>query len=100
GDDRRRAGNLRRATRPPYGHGVRSVRSRAECLDGLPARPPTTGPPRRGFGWPFRRARSDGDVDPQPVRRRLDTELVRRGLAPSRARAVDAIRAGRVLVGG
>ena len=39
-------------------------------------------------------------MDPQPVRRRLDTELVRRGLAPSRARAVDAIRAGRVLVGG
>jgi len=34
------------------------------------------------------------------VRRRLDTELVRRGLVPSRARAVDAIRAGRVLVGG
>ncbi len=36
----------------------------------------------------------------QPVRRRLDTELVRRGLVTSRARAVDAIRAGRVLVGG
>jgi 23S rRNA (cytidine1920-2'-O)/16S rRNA (cytidine1409-2'-O)-methyltransferase len=34
------------------------------------------------------------------VRRRLDTELVRRGLVPSRGRAVDAIRAGRVLVGG
>jgi 23S rRNA (cytidine1920-2'-O)/16S rRNA (cytidine1409-2'-O)-methyltransferase len=34
------------------------------------------------------------------VRRRLDTELVRRGLVPSRARAVDAIRAGRVLVAG
>jgi 23S rRNA (cytidine1920-2'-O)/16S rRNA (cytidine1409-2'-O)-methyltransferase len=34
------------------------------------------------------------------VRRRLDTELVRRGLLPSRARAADAIRAGRVLVGG
>jgi len=34
------------------------------------------------------------------VRRRLDTELVRRGLAPSRARAVEAIAAGRVLVGG
>ena len=39
-------------------------------------------------------------MDRQPVRRRLDTELVRRGLVPSRARAVDAIRAGRVLVGG
>jgi 23S rRNA (cytidine1920-2'-O)/16S rRNA (cytidine1409-2'-O)-methyltransferase len=34
------------------------------------------------------------------VRRRLDTELVRRGLVDSRARAVDAIRSGRVLVGG
>ena len=34
------------------------------------------------------------------VRRRLDAELVRRGLVPSRARAVEAIAAGRVLVGG
>jgi 23S rRNA (cytidine1920-2'-O)/16S rRNA (cytidine1409-2'-O)-methyltransferase len=34
------------------------------------------------------------------VRRRLDVELVRRGLAPSAARAVDAIAAGRVIVSG
>jgi len=34
------------------------------------------------------------------VRRRLDAELVRRGLVPSRAQAVEAIRSGRVLVGG
>jgi 23S rRNA (cytidine1920-2'-O)/16S rRNA (cytidine1409-2'-O)-methyltransferase len=34
------------------------------------------------------------------VRRRLDAELVRRGLVDSRARAVAAIGAGRVLVGG
>jgi len=34
------------------------------------------------------------------VRRRLDAELVRRGLLPSRAQAVDAIRAGRVTVAG
>ncbi|MBW3573690.1 MAG: TlyA family RNA methyltransferase [Actinobacteria bacterium] len=34
------------------------------------------------------------------MRRRLDTELVRRGLAPSRARALADIEAGRVLVGG
>ncbi len=34
------------------------------------------------------------------VRRRLDVELVRRGLVESRARAADAIAAGRVLVGG
>jgi 23S rRNA (cytidine1920-2'-O)/16S rRNA (cytidine1409-2'-O)-methyltransferase len=34
------------------------------------------------------------------VRRRLDAELVRRGLVGSRAQAVDAITAGRVLVGG
>ena len=34
------------------------------------------------------------------MRRRLDTELVRRGLAPSRARAVEAITSGRVTVGG
>jgi 23S rRNA (cytidine1920-2'-O)/16S rRNA (cytidine1409-2'-O)-methyltransferase len=34
------------------------------------------------------------------VRRRLDAELVRRGLVPSRAQAVDAVRAGRVLVAG
>jgi 23S rRNA (cytidine1920-2'-O)/16S rRNA (cytidine1409-2'-O)-methyltransferase len=34
------------------------------------------------------------------LRRRLDTELVRRGLAPSRARAVDAINEGRVRVSG
>jgi 23S rRNA (cytidine1920-2'-O)/16S rRNA (cytidine1409-2'-O)-methyltransferase len=33
-------------------------------------------------------------------RRRLDAELVRRGLAPSREAAVDAVAAGRVLVGG
>ena len=35
-----------------------------------------------------------------PVRRRLDVELVRRGLAPSRARAVELIASGRVTVGG
>jgi 23S rRNA (cytidine1920-2'-O)/16S rRNA (cytidine1409-2'-O)-methyltransferase len=34
------------------------------------------------------------------VRRRLDAELVRRGLAESRGRAVEVIAAGRVLVGG
>src|SRR4051812_22078088 len=34
------------------------------------------------------------------MRRRLDAELVRRGLAPSRDQARDAIAAGRVLVGG
>jgi 23S rRNA (cytidine1920-2'-O)/16S rRNA (cytidine1409-2'-O)-methyltransferase len=34
------------------------------------------------------------------VRRRLDVELVRRGLAPSRTRAVDVIVAGRVCVSG
>jgi 23S rRNA (cytidine1920-2'-O)/16S rRNA (cytidine1409-2'-O)-methyltransferase len=34
------------------------------------------------------------------LRRRLDVELVRRGLAPSRTRAADAIAAGRVTVSG
>jgi 23S rRNA (cytidine1920-2'-O)/16S rRNA (cytidine1409-2'-O)-methyltransferase len=34
------------------------------------------------------------------VRRRLDTELVRRGLAPSRTRAAQAVAAGRVIVDG
>lgn len=34
------------------------------------------------------------------MRRRLDAELVRRGLAPSRAAATEAIAGGRVLVGG
>ena len=34
------------------------------------------------------------------VRRRLDLELVRRGLATSRAEAVEAVEAGKVLVGG
>jgi 23S rRNA (cytidine1920-2'-O)/16S rRNA (cytidine1409-2'-O)-methyltransferase len=34
------------------------------------------------------------------VRRRLDTELVRRGLAASRARALEMIATGRVMVGG
>ncbi|MGZ4786301.1 MAG: S4 domain-containing protein, partial [Acidimicrobiales bacterium] len=34
------------------------------------------------------------------TRRRLDAELVRRGLAPSRTRAQQDIVAGRVLVGG
>jgi 23S rRNA (cytidine1920-2'-O)/16S rRNA (cytidine1409-2'-O)-methyltransferase len=35
-----------------------------------------------------------------PARQRLDAELVRRGLVPSRAEAQEAILAGRVLVGG
>ena len=35
-----------------------------------------------------------------PLRRRLDAELVRRGLVPSRARAVEVIDAGLVTVGG
>jgi len=40
-------------------------------------------------------------VDPMvSARRRLDAELVRRGLAPSRERAQQDIAAGRVLVGG
>jgi 23S rRNA (cytidine1920-2'-O)/16S rRNA (cytidine1409-2'-O)-methyltransferase len=39
-------------------------------------------------------------VAPVGNRRRLDAELVRRGLAPSRERAQDDIAAGRVLVGG
>lgn len=34
------------------------------------------------------------------MRRRLDVELVRRGLVPSQTRALEAIDAGRVLVGG
>jgi 23S rRNA (cytidine1920-2'-O)/16S rRNA (cytidine1409-2'-O)-methyltransferase len=34
------------------------------------------------------------------VRRRLDAELVRRGLAPTRSAAADAIRSGRVIVAG
>ncbi|MDP9420574.1 MAG: TlyA family RNA methyltransferase [Actinomycetota bacterium] len=34
------------------------------------------------------------------MRRRLDTELVRRGLVPTRSRALAEIEAGRVLVGG
>jgi len=34
------------------------------------------------------------------LRRRLDVELVRRGLAPSRTRAADVIAAGRVSVSG
>ena len=34
------------------------------------------------------------------MRRRLDVELVRRGLAPSRSRAVEAIAGGRVSVSG
>ncbi len=34
------------------------------------------------------------------MRRRLDVELVRRGLAPTREQARDAVAAGRVLVGG
>jgi len=34
------------------------------------------------------------------MRRRLDAEMVRRGLVDSRARAVEAVAAGRVLVGG
>ena len=39
-------------------------------------------------------------ASPLRVRRRLDVELVRRGLAPNAARAADAITAGRVIVSG
>jgi 23S rRNA (cytidine1920-2'-O)/16S rRNA (cytidine1409-2'-O)-methyltransferase len=38
--------------------------------------------------------------EPTIVRRRLDAELVRRGLTASRQRALEVIEAGRVLVGG
>lgn len=43
--------------------------------------------------------RPDRRSTPLTVRRRLDVELVRRGFTESRSRAVEAIEAGRVLVG-
>ena len=49
-------------------------------------------PPRRAAGPPVRR--------PDALRRRLDSELVRRGLVSSRDRAQAEIAAGRVLVRG
>ena len=56
-------------------------------------------PTRRPGG---RRLASPGGRRPRPMsaRRRLDAELVRRGLAPSRERAQADIAAGRVTVGG
>ena len=54
------------------------------------------------FRWPSRTRAAAGGACPAPVtvRRRLDAELVRRGLLGSRRQAVEAIAAGRVLVGG
>ena len=51
-------------------------------------------------GHPGRAPAPRGAVGPVATRVRLDRELVRRGLAPSREAAGAAIRAGRVLVGG
>src|SRR5215207_1081502 len=66
-----------------------------------PTSPPTRTPSRRSTrpsspsSGASRRCRAA-----VTTRVRLDRELVRRGLAPSREAAGDAIRAGRVLVGG
>ena len=58
---------------------------------------------RRPRRRPTKKAAVEGRVLAAPggiVRRRLDVELVRRGLVSSRTRAVEAIDAGRVTVGG
>ena len=49
---------------------------------------------------PRRRPRPRRPRPPAEVRRRLDAELVRRGLARSRADAVDAVQQGRITVAG
>src|SRR5437867_6700717 len=71
--------------------------SRRGCL---PNRPGDRSPPRKS-GRPLRRARHGplGRAGGE-VRRRLDAEMVRRGLATNRTEASRAIRSGRVMVAG
>ncbi|QGG95220.1 TlyA family rRNA (cytidine-2'-O)-methyltransferase [Actinomarinicola tropica] len=78
---------------PPSRPGWR--RSRPAPRGPRAARPPRAPGRRRPPPAPARRR-----TDPTAARRRLDAELVRRGLAPSRERAREAIRSGRVRVGG
>ena len=85
----RDAGRSRRARTPDdEARTARRRRRRPRRRRPRPKKPRRRRPRRR-------RRQADGRV-----RRRLDVELVRRGLVPSRARAVEAIDAGRVLVGG
>ena len=73
---------------------------RARPTDDTARRPSALG--RDGSGWTStgRRSPASPGASATVTRRRLDTELVRRGLAASRAEAQEAVRAGLVLVVG
>src|SRR5439155_16493010 len=64
----------------------RPRRRRSPLRERMRPRPPGSAIPARPF--------------PEPVRRRLDAELVRRGLAASRSEGTQAITAGRIRVSG
>src|SRR5262249_34392832 len=93
----RHEGRSARARAPPRPHRARDQPHRSGQEGGEEAGQEGAG--EEGAGQEGDEAFAEGGLI-AAVRRRLDVELVRRGLVPSRTRAVEVIGAGRVLVGG
>ena len=83
------SGRARARRRPPRGSPPRGSRPRR-------SRRPRSAPPRSRRTDPAAERRTNRGMS----RRRLDAELVRRGLAPSRAQAREAVTAGQVRIAG